>query len=243
MYTLQFGTEGAFLSVTIRLDSKNLKSYTIGDRYNIDSLYIKHNTLGEYDLSGAWYIYNITFEGPTPYMITLRLIRNGSKHCLPGDGTSIQASQVESLFGIKNYKAEEDFFITLRTDKTVYHSLVRASYRLKYKALPIFMPDGSLKIVNFNDRPIVEPLLYHTITAEKATLSFQKGSKGIEEYPTATYILDYFQVHNLYYPAGTIIKYDINSKQAIIISDISVNIIHGHKAGSSTARCYLIAQN
>jgi len=243
MYTLQFGTEGAYLSITIKLDNNNLKSYTIGDRYNVDSLYLRHSTLGEYDLSGVWYIYNIAFDGPTPYMITLRLIRNGSKHCLPGDGSSIQVSQVESLFGIKNYKAEEDFYITLRTDKTIYHSLIRASYRLKYKALPIFMPDGSLRIVNFNDRPIVEPLLYHTITTEKAAMSFQKGSKGIEEYPTATYILDYFQVQNLYYPAGTIIKYDINSKQAIMVSDISVGIVHGHKAGSSTTRCYLIAQS
>ncbi len=242
MYNLQFGTEGAFLSVTIKLDNKNLKNYTIGDRYNIDSLYLKSTTLGEYDLSGVWYIYNIAFDGPTPYMMTLRLIRNGSNHCFPGDGSSIQASQVESLFGIKNYKTEEDFYITLRTDKTIYHSLVKAAYRLKYKALPIFMPDGSLKIVNFNDRPIVDPLLYYTITAERATLSFQKGARGIEEYPTATYILDYFQVQNLYYPAGTIIKYDINSKQAIIISDISIDIVHGYKAGNSTARCYLIAQ-
>jgi hypothetical protein len=243
MYTLQFGTEGAYLSITVKLDNNNLKSYTIGDRYNVEALYLKHPLLGEYDLSGAWYIYNIGFEGPTPYMVTLRLIRNGSKHCLPGDGKSIPVSQVESLFGIKNYKAEEDFYITLRTDKTIYHSLVRAAYRLKYKTLPIFVPDGSLRIVNFNDRPVVDPMLYYAITSEKVTMSFQKGSQGIEEYPTATYILDYFQVKNLYYPAGTIIKYDISSKQAIIISDIAINITHGHKAGSSTARCYLIVQN
>ncbi len=241
MYILQFGTEGAFLSVTLKLESNNTKSYVIGDRYNIDFLHIKHKTFGEYDLSGAWYIYDISYNGPSPYVITLRLIRNGSKLCLLGDGTSISASQVETLYGIKNYKTNDDFYITLRTDKTNYYSIVRAAFRLKFQTLPIFMPDGSLKLVNFYDRPIVEPLLYHSVTAEKTKLSFQKGSVGLEEYPTATYILDYFEIYNLYYPPGTIIKYDATSKQAIIISDVSNTIYQGHKIGKTTARCFLIA--
>lgn len=241
MYQLQFGTEGAFLSVTLKVETNKTKSYVIGDRYNVDFLYIKHNTFGEYDLSGAWYIYDINFNGPSPYVITLRLIRNGSKLCFMGTGNSIPVSQVESLYGIKNYKSTDDFYITLRTDKTNYHSIVRAAFRLKYQALPIFMPDGSLKLVNLYDRPIVEPFLYQSITADKANLSFQKGSVGLEEYPTSTYILDFFEVYNIYYPAGTIIKYDATSKQAIIISDISVTIYQGHKINKSTARCFLVA--
>jgi len=241
MYQLQFGTEGAFLSVTLKIETNKTKSYVIGDRYNIDFLSIKSQTFGEYDLSGAWYIYDISFNGPSPYVITLRLIRNGSKLCFMGDGTSISVSQVESLYGIKNYKASDDFYITLRTDKTNYYSIVRAAFRLKFQSLPIFMPDGSVKLVNFYDRPIVEPFLYQSVTAEKAKLSFQKGSVGLEEYPTATYILDYFEIYNIFYPAGTIIKYDATSKQAIIISDVSATIFQGHKIGKTTARCFLVA--
>jgi len=235
---LQFGTRGCYLTITKESRNKERLEFSIGDRYDISRLILKHERMGIYDLRGVWYVFEYAAVSETIYSYTL--IRNSKDLCLSGDGKAIRASDVEHTFNIKGYKPEMDFYLTFEPSIAKYKTIVRAATKLKFGAFPIFYPDGQVYIVNIYSRPITDPLTYKIIVGGNLKISYEYEVNRMEDYKTYKFIMNEYTASNVFYPPGTIITIDDNSPQALFITNIIVTADQQGNINQSSVHAFLV---
>jgi len=236
---LQFGTRGCYLTITKESRNNSRRpEFSIGDRYDVTGLILKHEKMGTYDLRGVWYVFEYAAISDTLYSYTL--VRNSKDLCLSGDGKAIRASDVEHLFNIQGYKPETDFYFTFEPSLAKYKTIVRAATKLKFGAFPIFYPDGNVYIINIYSRPIVDLLTYKIIVGGGLKISYEYEVNRIEDYKNYKFIMNEYTASNVFYPPGTIIKINDNSMQALFITNIIVAADQEGNINQSSVHAFLI---
>jgi len=235
---LQFGVNGCYLTIMKESRSRNVPEYTIGDRYDVTALIAKHETMGTFDLRGTWYVYEFSALSESTFSYTL--IRNSKDLCLPGDGRTYKASEVETLYGIQGFKPERDFYFTSETSVAKYKTIVRIATKLKYGSFPIFHPNGNVYIANLYSRPIIDQLAYQIILGTGPMLGYEYEVNKIEDYRTYKMIVNEYKASNVFYPPGTILKIYSDAPQAIFIANVIFTMDHEGHISQTAAHAFLI---
>lgn len=201
--------------------------YNIGDRVDIEHSLRTTFNFKElvFDVRGAWYVIsraNAFYMNKFYYL----LIRGSPTLCQYGEGEVMRNDEAADLFDIVDLKMSDQFFyITFTPGVRRYYTLVKALHRVRRYHIPIFYPDGGIRLVNIYhaDKAFYDnPLLVEVVNK----LKYPGNSKPIfdrqSNYELAASISDEYAVTEFFEEPGTVFMMPKQGEN-LGVSNVTIN--------------------